>query len=80
MHCIALVQATPTDPEIAILQMDSKEHRAFHENALAFVNGNEVFKKHVASVEIAPHSKVQTGVALVVHLPGCACVAYCGQV
>jgi hypothetical protein len=79
MHCIALVQATPRDPEIAILQMDSKEHHAFHENAVAFVNENQVFKKRVTSVEIAPHGKVQTGVAVVVHLPSCACVAYCDQ-
>jgi len=77
MHCIALAQATQESPEVAILQMDSKEHAALHENPLAFVNENKVFKKQVKSVEMAPRAKTQTGLVIVAHLPGCYCVAYC---
>jgi hypothetical protein len=80
MHCIALVQSTQTSPEIAILQLDSKEHSALHQNALQFVNEKQIFRKSVKSVEIAPHAKTQIGLAMFVHLPGCACVAYCDAI
>jgi hypothetical protein len=80
MHCIAFVQSTPTSPEIAILQLDNNEHSALHKNALQFVNEKQIFRKSVKSVEIASPAKTQTGLVIMVHLPGCAVAAYCDPI
>ena len=78
MHCIALVQATPSSPDIAVLQLETKEHEAFHNDPVGFVNRNHVFRKSVNKVEVVPHASTATGILVIVHLPGCACAAYCG--
>jgi hypothetical protein len=76
MHCVAVVQSSPREPEIAILKLDSRELKALHKNPLGFVNDNHVFCKSVKRAEIAPRCKTQTGYAMVVHLPKCTCVVY----
>jgi hypothetical protein len=80
MHCIAFVQATPTSPEVAVLQLESKEHSALHDDALRFVNEKQVFGRSVKSAKIASHAEIQTGLAIIVHLPGCACAVYCDPI
>ena len=76
MDFIALVQATPKDPEVAILRLDEEERENLHKNALAFVNDNHVFRKSVRTVEIAPSAKTEYALVIIVHLPGCACKVY----
>lgn len=76
MHCICLVKATPTSPEIVILQLDSEEHKALHHDALQFVNEKKIFGRTVRSAELV-HTKLETGLAIGVHLPGCASAIYC---
>jgi hypothetical protein len=77
MHCIAFVQPTPTSPEIAILQMDTKEHESFHKNPLAFVNDNHVFKKPVRKVDILSHAETTVGYVVLGHPPDCHVNAIC---
>ncbi len=77
MHCTALVQATQGGPEVAIIQLEGTDHHVLHDNPLAFVNDNHVFRKPVSKVEIAPHSKVTPTQVIVAHLPNCTCYAYC---
>jgi hypothetical protein len=62
MHRIALLHPTPTDSEIAILQVSNQEHDDLHKDALGFVNRNKVFCKDVRSVDLQ-------------HTPGTASVA-----
>lgn len=52
MHRIVLLHPTPTDSEIAILQISNQEHDDLHRDALGFVNKNKVFCKDVSSVDL----------------------------
>ena len=78
MHYLAHVQAKPKDPEVAILQLSSKEHDALHHDALGFINANHVFSKQVREVQVPTHLQKSTGMAIIVHMPNCTCrVTYC---
>ena len=76
MQLIALVQATPDSPEIAIVKLSGEENEDFRENSTKFVNENHIFRKPVKSVEIAPNTKKQVELTIIAHLPNCTCKAY----
>lgn len=93
MHLIALVKATPTDPEIAILRISNQEHDDLHKDPLGFVNRNRVFGKDISRVDMQPHPSEETGarrpkasakaeaastwLVVIPHLPKCTAVASC---
>ena len=86
MDRVALVRPTLADIEIAIVQLDNKEHDALHAGPKDWVNKNKVFPKPVSSVEMLPHpstgpNPTATGwIVVAMHYPHCAVISACVQV
>lgn len=93
MHCIALLQSTPDDPDVAVVLVSDQEHDELHKDAKGFINRNKVFRKDVTAVEALLHApdaataKAGTKkpaqrkwMLTLVHLPSCVVRGSCYQV
>lgn len=84
MQRLDLIKPTPTNPEIAVLQVAADEHQILHdpEKGKKFVNDNHVFTKDITGLTMTPHAtppSTQAADWLIVmaHMPACSAQASC---
>ncbi len=83
MDCIALLHPTPTDPEIAVVKISNKEHKAFHDNWPEFVKQLKVFGIDVSTLEPAPcagDTSANAWLMLLAHRLDCTWQSLCVRV
>jgi hypothetical protein len=80
MQRLILIQATATNPEIAVLKASADEHKILHDpnQGKDFVNKNHVFTKDVTDLTIASHAAAAGDwIIVAAHPPACCSKAVC---